>query len=111
MTPAKLSDLIAVLDALEIPWANTLFEPEEAVEPPFIVLVADTSVDYEADNGIYAQLMGYEIEFYSVRRDYAMEKRIQNALDAAGIVYSKSVWYIESEDMTETAYGVTVYED
>lgn len=107
----KLSDITSLLDDLNIPWANTAFEPDENVQPPFIVLAASSSVDALADDGVYVQLMGYELEYCSWRRDYVTEKRIQAALDEIGVVYTKSVWINTNENMTETDYGFTVYED
>ena len=109
--PAKLSEITSLLDGLGIKWANTVFEPDEQVSPPFIVLAPASSVEYEADNGIYSQLMRYEIEYCSWRRDYDTEKRIQNALDALGVVYTKSVWINTNESMTETDYSFVIYED
>ena len=107
----KLSELTALLSASGYSWANTLFEPDEGIEPPFIVLVANSESISGADNLNWLPLMSYDVEFYARRRDYEAEKDLQALFDNAGLSYTKTVIYIESEDLTETVYTVDVYED
>ena len=107
----KLTDLARLMDGLKIPWVNTAYEPQEAPPLPYICLVADAMQAANADGYNWYGETAYSIEFYSKRRDYMNEKRIQAALDAAQVPFFKSVYYIEQENMIETLYSVSVYED
>lgn len=106
----KLKDLCTIIDSLGIPWANTAFAGEEP-EPPFIVLVAGFSEAAYADGINWKTWMPYDIALYTRHRDYANEKKIAVALDAAEIPYEKSVTMIQNENLIETAFEVDVDEE
>lgn len=72
-----------MLESLGIPWANQKFADGEEPAPPFICLVAGYSEAAYADNNTYLSWMPYDIALYTRHRDYATEKRIRAALEAA----------------------------
>lgn len=111
MAVTTLDDLAATLTSLEIPWANTMFEPQEQPAPPFIVLTANSAENTHADNVTWASVMEYDIELYCERREYQIERAVQAALDSAGIAFEKSVWVIEQENLVETVYSVLIDEE
>lgn len=104
----KLKDLCAVLDTLGIAWSNQ--SSSDDAEPPYIVLVAGYGESVYADNAAYASWMPYDIALYTRRRDYARERKIKDALDAAGCPYTLAVTSIESEKLVEAAFSVNVEE-
>lgn len=106
----KLRDLCAVLDSIGIPWSNQSFTGNDEPAPPYIVLVAGYGESVYADNAAYASWMPYDIALYTRRRDYARERKIKDALDAAGCPYTLAVTSIESEKLVEAAFSVNVEE-
>ena len=106
----ELKALCGVLDALGIPWANQKFADGEEPAPPFICLVAGYNEAAYADNGTYLSWMPYDIALYTRHRDYATEKRIRDALEAAGCPFTLSITNIDSEELTEAAFTVNVAE-
>lgn len=106
-----IKELCALIASLGIPWANGGFASGEEPEPPFIVLVAGFGAAFYADNAAHARWMPYDIALYTRRRDYATERRITAALDAAEIASTKTVTILESENLTEAAFSVNVTED
>lgn len=105
-----LNALCALLDGLGIPWANQKFADGEEPSPPFICLVAGYAEAAYADNKIYLSWMPYDIALYTRHRDYATEKRIRSALDAADCPYTLGITEIDSEELTEAAFTVNVDE-
>lgn len=106
----KLMDLCAVLDSIGIPWSNQSFTGNDEPAPPYIVLVAGYGESVYADNRVYASWTSYDIALYTRRRDYALERKIKDALDAADCSYTLAVTSIESEKLVETAFSVDVEE-
>lgn len=105
-----LKALCALLDGLSIPWANQKFADGEEPSPPFICLVAGYDEAAYADNKTYLSWMPYDIALYTRHRDYATEKRIRSALDAADCPYALGITEIDSEELTEAAFTVNVDE-
>lgn len=105
-----LETLCALLDSLGIPWANQKFADGEEPSPPFICLVAGYNEAAYADNAAYMSWMPYDIALYTRHRDYATEKRIRAALDAAGCAYTLGITELDSEELTEAAFTVNVAE-
>ena len=54
--------------------------------------------------------MPYDIALYTRHRDYAIEKRIRDALEAAECPFMLSITNIDSEELTEAAFTVNVAE-
>ena len=82
----------------------------EEPAPPFICLVAGYNEAAYADNGTYLSWMPYDIALYTRHRDYATEKRIRDALEAAECPFTLSITNIDSEELTEAAFTVNVAE-
>ena len=97
-----------MLDKLGIAWSNQSCSDD--AEPPYIVLVAGYGESAYADNAAYASWMPYDIALYTRRRDYARERKIKDALDAADCPYALAVTSIESENVVEAAFSVNVEE-
>lgn len=105
-----LKELCAILDGLDIPWANQKFADGEEPLPPFICLVAGYNEAAYADNNTYLSWMPYDIALYTRYRDYANEQRIRDALEAAECPYALGITKIDSEELTEAAFTVNVAE-
>ena len=107
----NLDTLCSVIDSLDVPWANQGFDKADEPEPPFICLVAGYSGSSYADNARYIDWMEYEIALYTRHRDYALEKRLSDALDAVECVHALQVASISGESLIEAAFIVKVNEN
>ncbi len=107
----SLDDLCAVLNSLQIPWANEGFNENDKPEPPYISLEAGFEESTYADNASWARWMPYEILLYTAHRSYELERRIKKALDGAGCAFEKSVSHIDGERLIEACFTVNVAED
>jgi hypothetical protein len=75
-------------------------------EPPFIVYYYVSSADVAADNSNYLAVDGYNIELYTDAKDLAAEAAVEAQLKALGLVWRKSEFYIDTENMFEVLYQV-----
>lgn len=106
-----LDELCGVIASVGLPWANTAFETEEDVLPPYIVLTRRPGTTYGADDLTWCVVAEYDIELYTEHRAYDLERRVTDALDEAGIYFSDGgVWPIPSEGLIEAVVTVTVQE-
>lgn len=100
MTYKEVADMIS---AIGVPFAYDHFtegDPENpAPAPPFICFYYDGSDDLAADNTNYARIRPLTIELYTDNKDFDLEETIENALNTAELVYSRSESYIETERM------------
>lgn len=97
-------------DGTPVPWSNGKFADGEEPAPPFIVLVPGYSESAHADNRAWIRGMSYDVALYTANRDYALERKVAEALDAAEIGFGKTVSTIDGEGLIEAAFDVTVEE-
>lgn len=77
---------------------------------PYVCWVLDSTRNSYGDDSVRLVIGGYDFELYTDQRDLALERSIEVALDAAGIAWSKSGAYVESEDLVETIYSMDLIE-
>ena len=106
-----LKGLIEAINTLGIAWSNTGWREGDDPCVPYITLQAGTGVSSGADDMTWCAAMPYRVELYTHHRDYALERDVEKALDDAGIYWEKSQFDLESQDVSETVYSVTVRED
>lgn len=104
MTYKQISDMI---EGFGLPFAYYEF-PETQEAPPFICFLFTDSDDLLADNTNYAKIRPLSIELYTDNKDFALEQRIETALNDAGLVFTRSEIYIDSERMFQVTYNTTV---
>lgn len=74
---------------------------------PFITY--DTSSDnFAADNIVYHKGKNIRIVLYNTTKDEALEKKLEDALDAAGIVWECESLFIQDERVYNTIYTATI---
>lgn len=105
MTYQEVDALVASLD---LPYAYYQFTAKTAQPCPFLCFYFRDSDDFKADNTIYQKIRPLTIELYTDDKDFALEGRIETALTAAGLVYSRSEVYIGSERMYQITYEMEV---
>lgn len=104
---AQVSDL---LDELEIPNAQLMWEDQKPPQPPYVVLVPHETVPLRTGQGNAFEARNYDIELYAKRRDILLEKRIAAALKQAEISYTSDVAIDEKGQVAITYFSMTLVE-
>lgn len=99
-----MDDLVKILTAMGIPFAYDHFAEGEGPDPPFLCYLLPGSDNFSADGKVYLKISEVRIELYTDSKDLAVEGRVEDALDAAGIFYNKSETWIDSEKLYEVLY-------
>ena len=105
MTYQNINTLIS---GIGLPYAYYQFNEGTAQAPPFICFFYSDNNDVLADNTIYQTVVTLNIELYTDAKDFQNESLIEAALTGAGLVFSKSEVFIESERLHETIYTMEV---
>lgn len=96
MTYQQINTLIA---GIGIPYAYYSFEEGTAEAPPFLCFYYTENNDLAADNTNYQKIEHLIIELYTDTKDFELEKTVETALNAAGLVYTRDETYLSSERM------------
>ena len=100
-----MDKLLALLEGLGIPFAYDHFSEGEGPDPPFLCYLLPGSDNFAADGRVYYRISEVRLELYTDHKDFAMERKLEDALDACGIFYEKSETWIESERLYEVLYS------
>lgn len=101
-------DVLALLEAMGIPYAYDHFAEGESPDPPFICFLYPAEEEFGADNIVYHTFNQLDIEVYTDLKDPELEARVEAVLTAHEIFYHKSEVWIEDEKMYEVLYEMTV---
>ena len=105
MTHQEIATMIA---GIGLPNAYYQFSEDTAVPPPFICFYFTGDNDVIADNSNYQKIDELTVELYTDEKDFNLEAQVEDALNAAGLVYSRDETYIDSEQMHMTTYYTDV---
>ena len=97
--------MLSVLDSIGIPYAYDRFAEGESPEPPFLCYLLPGSSNFSADGKVYHRISEVRLEMYTDFKDLASERKVEDALDAAGIFYNKTETWIDSEKLYEVLYS------
>lgn len=75
-----------------------------APPPPFLVYYYSGSDDLTADNTNYQRIRPLTIELYTDNKEFTIEDAVETALNAAGIAYSRTEVYVETEHLYMVTY-------
>lgn len=104
-----LAELRILLDIMEIPVKYRAFKVGEAPSLPYILFYVDNNEgSLKADNYNYAKVQNVTIELYSEEKDIDLEGKIESILDSNHIEYDSYETYLDTEDMYEVAYEITI---
>lgn len=101
-------EVAALLASIGLPTAYDHFEVGNAADPPFICFYFEGSDDLAADNTNFQRIRPLTVELYTDNKDFALEERVEAALNGAGLVYSRSETYIDSERMYEVVFTTDI---
>ena len=108
MTLSDIGGILEAIPGMTGKVAYNAFPDNEAPELPFIVYLERDSETFAADNRSYFLSCTVDIELYTEARAPAMERLAEDALTDAGIVYTKSIDYLDSERCYMTVYTVCI---
>lgn len=95
-----------------IPAAYLMFPADDPQnpppDPPFICYYYTGDDDLLADDTNYQKIRPLTVELYTDNKDFTIEETVEAALNAAGLVYSRSEVYIDSERMYEVTYTAEI---
>lgn len=74
--------------------------------PPYIVYLFSYSDNFGADDKVYNKGDNYQVELYSVKKDIASEKLIEDLFDNNNIFYEKTETYLDTEGLYEVLYEI-----
>lgn len=101
MTTQEVAQMI---ESVGVPYAYYQFDEATAKPCPFICFYYAGSEDFIADSTNYVSINRLIIELYTDNKDFALEKKVQDAINANGLVYSRDEGYIDSEKMYEVIF-------
>lgn len=101
-------EVAAMLAGTNIPFAYDHFEEGNAAPPPFICFYYDGSNDLAADNTNYQKIRPLTVELYTDNKNFTAEETVEAALNNAGLVFSRTETYIDSERLYEVVFQTSV---
>lgn len=99
-------ELLNILRPTGIPWTYHHWEGHQ--DPPYGVYLDQNDDPFFADDKTYVFFSDMRLELYSLERDPALDARVRDVLDAAGIPYDVDFTYIESEGLYESIFEIEV---
>lgn len=98
-----------MIASVGLPYAYDHFEEDDTPgQPPFICFTYPASDNFFADDSVYQKIRQLSIELYTNTKEPKLEKRVEDALDAAGLPYNSSEMYISSEKMYMVTWGTSI---
>ncbi len=96
--------LFALLKTTGLPVAYHHFTSPPS--PPYIVYLFAYSSNFGADNKVHKEILNYQVELYTTKKDPASEKLIEDLFDENDIYWEKTETYIESEGLYQVLYEI-----
>lgn len=110
MTLAELKSALEGVnnDAFVGKVAYRAFPMGAAPDLPFICFMEVSSDNFLADSKVYHKITEVNIELYSDQKDTESEEGIETVLNDNMLVWDKSEYYIDSENMLQIVYGIEI---
>lgn len=88
--------------------AYRAFPVGKAPKLPFVCYLVDGTNNFVADNRVYKVITKINIELYTSKKDITSEKKIEDALNDASIVWDKTEEYLDDEQCYEILYTIEI---
>lgn len=102
------TDVSEMLSRIGVPTAYYQFTRKTAQPPPFICYYYERGDDDYADDKNYQRIRPLVVELYTDTKDFDMEKRVEDALNEAGLAYEREETSIDSERLYLCSFYSTV---
>ena len=96
--------VVELLRKAGLPYAYDHFEEGEAPDPPFLVYLYPGSHNFAADGKVYFKVRQLDVKLYTDVKNPALEERLEQLFDEAGVVYAKTESLLGSEKMYGGVY-------
>lgn len=77
-------------------------------QPPYIIYWNINKSNIYADDKIYFSNENYQIELYTMKKDYEVELTLENILDNAGLIYEVNEAWIDSIKLNQRVYEIQI---
>lgn len=101
-------EVASMISGTGLPYAYYQFPEGTAQACPFICFYFTRSNDLSADDTNYQKIRQLAVELYTDNKDFATEETVENALNNAGLVYSREETYIDTERMYMVTFTTQV---
>ena len=98
------SEIIAMMEETELPFAYDHFAEGESPAPPFICFLYPSDNNFSADGRPFFKINQVNVELYTDLKDPALEAMVEAVLEEHGIFYGKTETWIDSEGLYEVLY-------
>ena len=105
MTYTQIAQMIG---SVGLPFAYYQFPEDTGQAPPFICFFYPESRDMYADNSNYQKIEHLVVELYTDNKDFTAEAAVEAALREAGLTWTRSETWLDSERMQEVIYETDV---
>ena len=108
MTPEKIEEM---LKETGIPFRYHHFTQKEMKDIPLPIIVWNVpgTDNFYADGQVYSKIKNLDIELYTDDKDWALEEKLENILDAHGIAWQQTASdWLHTESMWESLYEMEV---
>lgn len=101
-----LTELLNVLQSTGLPVAYRQWEKPPVL--PYLLYYAEDSINFGADNAVYAGSLNCIVELYSDKKMPSAEVLVEAAFRASDVYYEKSESWISDESLCLVAYSITI---
>lgn len=108
MTLKELYEALKSIDGFSSKVIYRAFPAGKAPKLPYICYQVTNSDNFYADNRVYHVQQVVDIELYTAKKSEATEQLVEAKLNEIGLVWNKYEEYIDSEEMYEIIYTVTI---
>ena len=105
----KISDIKTMLAESGLPVTYYQWPERGVPQLPYLVWYLPNSRNYAADNKVYKRREALNIELYANARDFAAEQALEEILDAAELIWDKSCYFLDTENMYQTLYELEIF--
>ena len=80
-------DILQILRSSGIP--TYYAQPPDNTLEPYLIYMQVGDANFIADDSVYMPANRYVLELYTAQKDFALEKALEDALTAGGLVWAK----------------------
>ena len=91
-----MDQLLDMLKSIGFHYAYYHFAEGEVPDPPYLCYLLPGSDNFSADGKVYYRISEARVELYTDQKDLDAERKLEDDLDACGIVYEKSENWVDS---------------
>lgn len=105
MSPNEISTLVG---SIGLPYAYYEFPEGTNQAPPYVAYYLPQSNDLYADNTNLVKIRTLVIELYTREKDFTLEQRAEDTINNAGLTFSRSEDYFDSDGLTRVSYTMQI---